>query len=630
MSPGRECSRTVHRAGGAEAAPVDVIVVGAGIAGLYAIHRLRGMGFRVHCFERGTDVGGTWYWNRYPGARCDVESLDYSYSFDLDLEREWKWTEKYATQPEILRYLRHVAERFDLRRDITLDTEVTSAVLDEERLLWTVTLSTGEHLQTQHLVLATGPLSVANAPSFPGQESFGGRILHTGRWPHEQVDFAGRRVAVIGTGSSGIQLIPQIAAAAEHLDVLQRTPNFSIPARNFRWEREDLAEAMSQYRERRERSWVSAGGTPYPAPALATFDVDPDERRDIFELSWRVGGARFARTFTDQMSDLTANAESVAFVHDKIRQIVSDPEVADLLLPLDHPLGAKRICVDTGYYETYNRPNVTLHDLRHDPIRRIEPSGVRLSSELLPVDDVVFATGFDAMTGAVLGIDPVGRAGRRLREEWADGPVTLLGLAVPGFPNLFVINGPGSPSVLVNMVLTSQQQVDWISSALDAARSGGFAGMEATAGAAAAWGDSCASISTGSLFLQANSWYVGANIPGKPRVLLPYVGGLPRYQAECYGVAESGYQGFDLIPARSPVRGSGRWRPARSGADARARGERGRHRPVAVHEPEIGVEAGPAPVDGVVRQSAEHLAHDDSELLASQVRADASMDAETE
>jgi cyclohexanone monooxygenase len=526
---------------------VDVLVVGAGFAGLYAIYRLRAEGFGVRCIEAGSDVGGTWFWNRYPGARCDVESLDYSFSFSPELEQEWEWTERYATQPEILRYLQHVADRFDLRREITFGTTVDSATLDEDGLAWTVRTSAGEEVRARFLVLATGPLSVANVPALPGLGTFRGRTFHTGAWPHEPVDFRGRTVAVIGTGSSGIQLIPQVAKDAAHLHVLQRTPNFSIPAQNWRWDPAELAEAKAGYRERRARSWAGAAGTPHPPPVVNTFEVDPDERRRIYEERWRFGGARFTRAFLDQMSDRAANAESAAFVHDKIRELVSDPEVADRLLPRDHPLGAKRICVDTGFYDAFNRDNVTLHDLREDPIEAVEETGVRLRSGLVEVDDLVFATGFDAMTGAVTRMDIRGRGGRLLRDEWADGPRTYLGLAVAGFPNVFLLNGPGSPSVLANMVFTSEQQVDFVAGMLGYAREHRLAALEARRDAQESWGAHCTALATGSLMLQADSWYVGANIPGKPRVLLPYVAGLPRYMADCARVAQDDYAGFDRI-----------------------------------------------------------------------------------
>ena len=533
-----------------DATTVDAVVVGAGFAGLYAIHRLRADGLTVRCIEAGSDVGGTWFWNRYPGARCDVESLDYSFSFSPELEQDWDWTERYATQPEILRYLQHVAERLDLRRDITFDTRVEAATLDEEQLIWTVRTSSGEEVKARYLLLATGPLSVANVPSLPGHDTFAGRTFHTGAWPHEGVDFTDRRVAVMGTGSSGIQVIPRIAQQADHLFVLQRTANYTVPAQNWFWDSEQLVEAKAVYRERRAASWRSPAGTPAPPPDTATFDVDDDERRRIFEERWNIGGARWLRTFSDTLADHAANAEAAEFVHEKIGELVRDPEVAARLTPKGYPVGTKRICVDTGYYETFNRPNVTLVDVREDPVEAIEPAGVRLrSGALLEVDDFVYATGFDAMTGAVSRIDLRGRGGHVLRDVWGEGPRTALGLAVAGFPNLFILNGPGSPSVLSNMVLTSEQQVEWVADALRYLRKHELVAIEAEESAQAAWDDHCSSLANASMMFEADSWYVGANIPGKPRVLLPYLGGLPRYMEECDKVAADGYRGFAKIAA---------------------------------------------------------------------------------
>lgn len=525
-------------------ADVDVVIVGAGFAGMYAVQRLRSNGLRVRCFEAGSDVGGTWYWNRYPGARCDVESLDYSYSFSPEIEQEWSWTERYATQPEILRYQRFVADRLDLRRDITFSTVVESVRLDEDGLTWVVATSGGERVRARFVVLASGALSAVNRPDLPGLDGFRGRVLHTGAWPHEPVDFADRTVAVIGTGSSGIQLIPQLAETARKVVVLQRTPNFSIPAHNYRYDPEELAKLKAAYRERRALAWRSVAGTPFPPPDKLTFGVGEQERQRIFEEKWGVGGARFTRSFADLMSDERANAEAVRFVHDKIRAIVRDPEVAEKLLPRDHPLGSKRICVDIDYYEAFNRDNVVLVDLRHDPIERLGAASVSLRSGTIEIDDLVLATGYDAVTGALTRIDLRGRHGRLLSDEWAAGPQTYLGMAVAGFPNLFIVNGPGSPSVLANMVFTSEHQVEWISDAIADLGRHGKRAIEATLEAQQDWGEQCSKLAEGSLMLKANSWYVGANIPGKPRVFLPFIGGLPRYVQECAEVAQDSYRGF--------------------------------------------------------------------------------------
>ena len=461
-------------------------------------------------------------------------------------EQEWSWTERYATQPEILRYQQFVADRLDLRRDITFGTVVESAHLDEHDLTWVIGTSGGERIRARFLVLASGALSVVNRPDLPGLDKFRGRVLHTGAWPHEPVDFTGRTVAVIGTGSSGIQLLPQVAATARQVYVLQRTPNFSIPARNYRYAPEQLAQLKAAYRERRALAWRSAAGTPFPPPDQNTFDVSDEERRRIFEEKWRVGGARFTRTFLDLMTDEQANAEAARFVHDKIRATVRDQEVAERLIPRDHPFGTKRICVDIDYYEAFNRGNVVLVNLREDPIERFGAASVELSSGTFEIDNLVLATGYDAMTGALTRIDLRGRDGRLLRDEWASGPQTYLGMTVAGFPNLFIVNGPGSPSVLANMVFTSEHQVEWIADTIVDLGRRRQRVIEATAEAQRAWGEHCGKLAEGSLMLKANSWYVGANIPGKPRVFLPYIGGLPKYMDECADVARNSYRGFAL------------------------------------------------------------------------------------
>ena len=437
-----------------------------------------------------------------------------------------------------------MADRLDLRRDITFGAVVESARLDEDDLTWVVGTSGGEQVRARFVVLASGALSVVNRPDLPGLDEFRGRVLHTGAWPHEPVDFTGRAVAVIGTGSSGIQLLPQVAETARQVYVLQRTPNFSIPARNYRYDPEQLAQLKAAYRERRALAWRSAAGTPFPPPDKNTFDVGDEERRRIFEEKWSVGGARFTRTFLDLMTDEQANAEAVRFVHDKIRATVRDPEVAERLAPRDHPFGTKRICVDIDYYEAFNRDNVVLVNLREDPIERFGATSVELRSGTFEIDGLVLATGYDALTGALARIDLRGRHGRLLRDEWASGPQTYLGMAVAGFPNLFIVNGPGSPSVLANMVLTSEHQVEWIGDTIASLDRNRRHTIEATPEAQRAWGEHCSKLAEGSLMLKANSWYVGANIPGKPRVFLPYIGGLSRYIDECAEVVQDSYRGF--------------------------------------------------------------------------------------
>ena len=535
---------------------VDAIVVGAGLAGLYATHRLHSIGLRIQCFEAGSGVGGTWFWNRYPGARCDVESLDYSFSFSAELQREWRWTERYATQGEILQYLEHVAERYGLPEHYKFSTRVVSAELDERSLFWTVSTDEGQTWAARFVIFATGPLSTSNIPPINGLPQFSGRILHTGQWPGEEVDFAGRRVAVIGTGSSGIQVIPQIARKARHLTVFQRTPNFSIPARNFTWADDDLDEALNGYDTRRALSRASKAGTPHPSSPTRTFDVSDQEREALFEAAWERGGATFSKTFADQLVDQAANNYAVDFVHRKILSTVKDPEIAKKLLPTDHGLGAKRICVDIDYFETYNRDNVTLVDVHATPIEVIEETGIRTTAARYEVDDIVLATGFDALTGTLNRIDIRGRGGQLLRDVWADGPKTLLGVAVAGFPNVFIVNGPGSPSVLANMVLTAEQHVEWISDAIAYLRSSGLAGIEADVDAQGAWGSHVSETAAGTIIGKGHSWYSGANIPGKTPVFMPYIGGLDVYRARCDEVAASGYDGFTLLATTKRQRSS--------------------------------------------------------------------------
>ncbi|MFD2470356.1 flavin-containing monooxygenase [Amycolatopsis silviterrae] len=530
----------------------DAVVVGAGVAGLYAVHKLRGRGMRVRGFDSAAGVGGTWYHNRYPGARCDVESIDYSYSFDEELQQEWTWSERFAEQEEILRYLGHVADRHDLRSAYEFSTRVTSAEYDGR---WTVRTDTGRTVDARFLVLATGVLSATNMPDLPGRDTFAGELYHTGAWPHDLVEFAGKRVGVIGTGSSGIQAIPVIAETAAHVTVFQRSPNYSIPARNRPLTPEYVAEIKAGYPERRRLSRVSGGGTPNSPHPRGALEVGAAERTRIYDQWWERGGYLFAKAFPDQMTSLAANDTAREYVEAKIRELVHDPDIADQLIPDDHPIGTKRIVTDSGYFEAYNRENVTLVNLRRTPLTEITPDGVRTEDTLHQLDMLVFATGFDAMTGSLSRIDIRGRNGRTLRDEWSAGPRTYLGLTVAGFPNMFVVSGPGSPSVLANMVLTAEQHVDWISSCLDFLDDHGVTTIEATEDAVTAWVAECNANAAATLFPAANSWYLGANIPGKPRVFMPYIGGLGKYRAICDDIAADGYRGFVLDdPATSEVK----------------------------------------------------------------------------
>jgi len=529
---------------------VDAVIVGAGFGGLYMLHRLRGLGLTARVFEAGKGVGGTWYWNRYPGARCDVESMDYSYSFSDELQQEWHWTERYASQPEILKYINHVADRFDLRRDITLETRVTAAVFDEATSRWTIRTDRGEEISAQYCIMATGCLSTAQVPKYPGLETFKGKWYHTGNWPHEGVDFTGQRVGIIGTGSSAIQSIPIIARQAAHLFVFQRTPNFSVPARNAPLDPDYERSVKASYADFRRQARESRVGFVVERNDKSALEVPPEEREREYEARWTRGGLGFSSTFIDLLTSKDANDTAADFFRAKIRSIVRDPAVAELLAPRDYPLGTKRLCVDTDYYASFNRDNVTLVDLKKSPIEAIAPDGLRTREKAYALDSIVFATGFDAMTGALLSIDIRGLRGRSLRDKWAEGPRTYLGVAIAGFPNLFTITGPGSPSVLSNMIVSIEQHADWIADCVDYLRHQGRTAIEATAEAEDEWVQHVNEVGHLTLYPQANSWYMGANIPGKPRIFMPYIGGVGVYRQKCDEVAAKGYEGFRITGAR--------------------------------------------------------------------------------
>jgi cyclohexanone monooxygenase len=531
---------------GMERAPiggeVDVVVVGAGFGGMYMLHRLREAGFAVQGFEAGDGVGGTWYWNRYPGARCDVPSMFYSYTFDEALQKEWRWTEKYAAQPEILRYANHVADRFDLRPLIAFETRVRSAHFDEAADRWRVTTDRGDELTARFVVMATGCLSTPRKPPIPGVDSFAGPTYHTGAWPHEGVDFTGMRVGVIGTGSSGIQSIPQIARQAAEVTVFQRTANYSVPANNTPLSDKDIADFWKMYPAyigMVKGPGMGFGGN--PANALA---ATPEERRQRFEEFWGVGGAGFLAAWGGVITDLDLNTEAADFVREKIGETVRDQKTANSLKPNDHPIGTKRICVDIDYFETYNRPNVRLVNLKETPIEAITPTGARTADETFEFDALVFATGFDAMTGTLLALDLKGAGGVTLREAWAEGPKAYLGLGVAGFPNMFLVTGPGSPSVLSNMINSIEQHVEWIRDCLVHMRAEGLTRIEADPETQEAWVAHVRRVADKTLFPRAASWYMGANIPGKPRVFMPYIGS--GYRKKCQDVADAGYEGFAL------------------------------------------------------------------------------------
>ncbi|MGO4443618.1 flavin-containing monooxygenase [Mycobacterium sp. 2YAF39] len=530
-------------------ADVDVVVVGAGFAGIYALHKFRSLGLTTRVFEAAPEVGGTWYFNRYPGARCDVESVDYCYSFSDELQQQWSWSEKYATQAEILRYLNWVVDTLDLRDGITFNTRVASAVFDDTAMRWTVSTDTGESVSARFCVMATGPLSAALTPDFPGLSTFAGEVYHTAHWPIEPVDFTGKRVAVIGTGSSGIQSIPLIAEAADSLVVFQRTPNYSVPAGNRPLTDEDVADYKAGYDERRRLSWRSGGGSPHIAHPKLTMEATAQERRAAFEERWELGGVLFSKTFSDQMTDIDANDQARWFYEEKVRAVIDDPAVADLLIPNDHPIGTKRICTDTNYFQTFNQPNVELVSVRRTPIESIDASGISTTDAHYDLDAIVLATGFDAMTGALAKIDIVGREGHTLRDDWAGGPRTYLGLCVDGFPNLFLVSGPGAPAVLANMVLHAEAHVNWIADVITYLDDHGHTAIEASSDAVEDWNAELNRRADASLFTRANSWYLGANVPGKPRVFMLFIGGFAVYLDICNEVANAGYKGFTLLKA---------------------------------------------------------------------------------
>ena len=522
----------------------DAVVIGAGFAGLYLLHRLRKLGMSVRVYERGDGVGGTWYWNRYPGARCDTESMTYSFSFSDDLQQQWEWSERYAPQAEILAYANHVADRFDLRRDIQFETSIAAAHYDDTSGHWLVDDEHGNRVSARFLVSAVGCLSAAAMPDYPGLADYTGEWYHTGRWPHEAVSFTGKRVGIVGTGSSGVQSTIAIAPQARHLTVFQRTPNYSIPAWNGPLDPEATRKLKENYAEWRARSRYAQIGIPFDSNGQSAKEVPPAQREREFEAAWAEGGFNFVMAFPDLLTDLESNRTAADFVERKIREKVKDPRIAALLIPNDHPLGTKRLCVDTGYYETFNRDNVTLVDLRATPIERITATGLRTRATEYELDMLVFATGFDAITGPLMKLDIRGRGGLALREKWAEGPRTYLGLASVGFPNFFMITGPGSPSVLSNMLMSIEQHVDWMVDCIAMMRSRGLVSIEPTQAAEDRWAQTVHEVGHATLYPHVASWYTGANIPGKQRVFTPYAGGVGTYRRVCEDVVARDYAGF--------------------------------------------------------------------------------------
>jgi cyclohexanone monooxygenase len=524
---------------------VDVVVVGAGFSGLYLTYELRKKGFSVRTFEAGSGVGGTWFWNRYPGARCDVESLQYSYSFSEDLQQEWKWTQRYATQEQILAYLEHVADRFELRPQIQLNTRVEAAAYDEDEKRWTLTTSDGENWSAKFFTLACGTLTKVRLPDIPGIDDFKGSKLHTARWPGEKVDFRGKRVGIIGTGSTAIQVIPEVAEEASSLTVFQRTANFVVPSGNRSLTTEEIASWKAKYPQIRHEARLTRGGIYDPQRNnQSALQVGEEGRNAKYAAAWNDGGVLFQFAFNDLQINEEANRTAADFVRARIRELVPDPQTAEDLCPNDHPISAKRLCVHSGYYESFNRSNVKLVNLRRNPIQRFTATGAQCTDGEIPLDILICATGFDAMTGSLRGIDIRGRDGVALGEAWNAGPVTYLGLQVNGFPNMFLVTGPGSPSVLSNAVVSIEQHVEWIGKCLEYLRTVGKSTIEAKLESQTNWVAHVNAVADATLYPRANSWYNGANVPGKPRVFMPYAGGVGAYRQKCDEIANSGYTGF--------------------------------------------------------------------------------------
>ena len=532
---------------------VDVVVVGAGFSGLYLLYRLRKAGFSTRVFERGGDVGGTWYWNRYPGARCDVESLQYSYSFDEQLQQDWHWPEKFSAQPDILAYANHVADRFNLKKDIEFNIEVKASWFDENLKTWKITTNTGEEINAQYFIMATGCISTTQIPNIKGLSDYVGNTFHTGDWPHEEVDFSGQSIAVIGTGSSGIQSIPVLAKQAKKLTVFQRTPNYSIPSQNEPMTKKYERSWKDVYSERRKEMRYSAHGSLKDLNDVPALSVDEDQRQELYTKRWAIGGTGFLGSFNDLLTNADANYTAAEYVRQQIKRVVKDKETAEILCPRSYPIGTKRICIDTGYFETYNRENVKLVDISKKPIQRLVTDGIIVDDQLYPFDSIIFATGFDAMTGSIFNVDIKGRDGLALKEKWNAGPKTYLGLMSASFPNLFMITGPGSPSVKSNMIMSIEQHVDLVIETLLSMRRKGLSVVEPELEAENKWVDHVQEVANKTLFPQANSWYMGANIPGKPRLFMPYIGGVGAYREICEEIVSNNYRGFKFEKSKQAI-----------------------------------------------------------------------------
>ncbi len=532
---------------------VDVLVIGAGFAGLRALYKFRSLGYKVRVLEASEDVGGVWYHNGYPGARCDVESYDYSYSFSPELEQEWRWSERYATQPEILRYINHVAERFDLRKDIQFNTRMTNAIYDESLAHWRIETEGGKIFQAQFLLMCVGQLSTTKSPSYPGLSDYKGEVIHSGIWPKHEVSYTGKRVAIIGTGSSGMQMTPVIAKEAKHLTVFQRTANYSVPAANAPVSDEEDAQVKANYRQRRERAWNSATGLGFMPNKTSALDVTPQEREQAYEASWNRLGFGFALTYYDILLNKQANDTAADFIRRKIAGVVNDPVVRDKLLPKNHAFAARRPSVDSGYFQAFNRDNVELADVRESPIVEFTSTGIRTTAKLHELDMIIFATGFDVFTGSLFKPDIVGRGGMTLKKKWADGPVTHLGVGVSDFPNLFIVVGPGSPSLLSNVMVSTEEQIDWMAAFIEHMKSHGQNVFEVQPTAEKEWGEHINERVKETLYLSTDSYYNGAEVKGKPRVFMPYSGGVRGYRRILHKCASEGYTGFQFFTHASTL-----------------------------------------------------------------------------
>ncbi len=551
---------------GEETAPteeLDVVVVGAGFAGIYMLHKLRQKGFRARVYEKGSDVGGTWFWNRYPGARCDVPSLEYSYSFSEELQQEWEWTEHHASQPEIERYAHHVVDRFDLRRDIQFDTSVTSAVYDEGAARWSVETDTGERVRARYCVMATGGYHTPIRPEIAGLDSFDGELYFTNQWPHEEVSFAGKRIGLIGTGSSGVQTATSLASEpVGQLVVFQRTPGYIVPSVDHPLDPEYQADYKATYAERRARSRMTGYGTDVTSAPIGegrTVDLPEDEFQSRARTVWAIGGGAVQTMFPDFVVDERANYRVAEFLRTKIREIVDDPERAELLCAKSHYLGAKRIIIIDGYFDIFNQDNVSLVDLEKSPVEEVTPAGIRTTDATYPLDMIICATGFDSATGSMLQVDIRGREGQTLSEKWARGHRTYLGIGIEGFPNLFMIAQAGSPGIRSHVMVSIEQHVDWITDLFEFMRDRELGTAEPSKEAEDTWTAHVAEVASKTLLTVDDTQHLGSNVPGKPRVVTSYLGGVGPYRKICDAVRTNGYEGWALEGRAGRLPNNGGW-----------------------------------------------------------------------